>query len=153
MHCLYISKFATYIIKGYYIISTSNTSTPPPCRIQSPTNAKVFVIAIFNLVFILKVQRIFSVAKYISILKVQQIFSASYISILKVQRMSCVGPLSLPHCTTSATSIGRWIYQILQNIFWYMLTHSPNWRFSLPAKSTLFANLTFYSKNPDTFTR
>jgi len=62
------------------------------------------------------------------------LFSLPYLqaTIAEVQRMSCVGPLSLPHVTTSDASIGR---------------------FSFPAKSTFFANLSFYSNNPDTFTR
>ena len=70
----------------------------------------------------------------------------------KVQRMSCVGPLSLPHVTTSATSIGRWIMFCSKSISIHVYI-SCIWRFSFPAKSTLFANLSFYSNNPDTFSR
>jgi len=51
-------------------------------------------------------------------------------TIAEVQRITCVAPLSLPHVTTSATSIGR---------------------FSFPAKSTFFANLSHFANNPDTF--
>ena len=75
--------------------------------------------------------------------------------IFQVQRMSCVGPLSLPHVTTSAAHIGRWT--MINSTFDSFCTFFPHilyiWRFSFPAKSTFFANLSFYSNNPDTFSR
>ena len=100
--------------------------------------------------------RFFHVRSYLQLMQKSLLLQFSilqfFLSIFKVQRMSCVGPLSLPHVTTSGASIGRWA--IIKSTFYSCFTHTIYiWRFSFPAKSTFFANLSWYSNNPDTFTR